>query len=535
MQYHERAPSRPDTSRKSRSAPGSLETARHVPVDIEEHNYCLGEREAKTLAVETELGPAHSTRPTDKTSDGTRREYSHQSGKEETEGNAFVAHWATTGLWPENFASMSQKRSDSPKKRSHSSSYSQSFKDGEVPRAHSQAYELLLAENGVHMEELKGRSLVQKESKILCGQLLQSKYPEPQHTAFPLSEFLAVWQRAQNRNEARVYRDITPLLVPSPELLSICGVQELEYVAEEIGAEWSKCKTLGGPKPKPDLAIGISASAFSEEEVAKLKNHTAPERPTLFTDHMYFPFLLCEVKCGNEGINRADRQNMHSSSLAVKAIVELFQALDSNQAAQLHGQILVFSVSHDNERVKLYGHFPVLEGDRTAFYRYPIASFDLNFEENQGRKRTHDFVRAIYRTFFPEHVNRVRTVLSKMEDPRSQSMYSDMSVEEIESLGETTSAQSSQELIGFKKPDAPASKKRKGEMALLREQLAEQQKQNKEQQKQNREQLADQQKTSKEQMAVLERQLEAQKKQSEEQLELMKEQVKMLRQLLDRR
>ena len=218
------------------------------------------------------------------------------------------------------------------------------------------------------MEELKGRSVVQKESQLLCGQLLQSRYPEPQHTAFPLSQFLAVWQRAENRNEARVYSDITPLPVPSPELLSICGVQELENVAEEIGAEWSKCQTLGGPKPKPDLAVGISTSAISEEEVAKLKNHIAPERPTLFTDHMYFPFLLCEVNCGNEGINRADRQNMHSGSLAVKAIVELFQALDSNQAAQLHGQILVFSVSHDNERVKLYGHFPILDGDRTAFY-----------------------------------------------------------------------------------------------------------------------------------------------------------------------
>ena len=72
------------------------------------------------------------------------------------------------------------------------------------------------------------------------------------------------------------------------------------------------------------------------------------------------------------------------------------------------------------------------------------------------------------------------------------------------------SAQTSQELIGFKKPDAPASKERKGELALLREQLAEQQ-------KQSREQLANRQKTNQEQVAGLERQLEAQRKQSEEQ------------------
>jgi hypothetical protein len=153
---------------------------------------------------------------------------------------------------------------------------------------------------------------------------LQSRYVDPQHTVFPLSKFLVVWQRAQNRNKGRVFRNITALLIPSPELLSIYSVQELEYVAEEIEAEWSKCKTLGGPKPKPDLAIMISISTFSEDEIAKLKNHTVYKRPTLFTDNLYFLFLLYEVKCGNKGINRADRQNIHSSSLAVKAIIELF-------------------------------------------------------------------------------------------------------------------------------------------------------------------------------------------------------------------
>lgn len=88
---------------------------------------------------------------------------------------------------------MSQERSDTPRKRSHSSTYSQSFKDGEVPRAHFQAYERVLAENGVYMEELKDRSQVTKESKVLCAQLLQSTHLEPRHTAFLLSEFPSVW------------------------------------------------------------------------------------------------------------------------------------------------------------------------------------------------------------------------------------------------------------------------------------------------------------------------------------------------------
>lgn len=243
---------------------------------------------------------------------------------------------------------MSQKQSDSSKKRPHTTSYSQSYKDGDVPKAHSQAYEKLLAQHGVYMEELTGRELVSETSLALSRALLQGQYDEPEYTPFPLSKFLAVWQRAKNRNEFRIFRDITPLLVPSAEILYILGHEDLAHITEEISAEWTKGKTLGGPKPKPDLAVGVDQSAFSDEELAKLKNYAAFERPTSFTENLYFPFLLCEAKCGNEAIERADRQNMHSSSMAVNAIVQLYRSFDESKALQLSGQVLVFSISHDN-------------------------------------------------------------------------------------------------------------------------------------------------------------------------------------------
>ena len=433
---------------------------------------------------------------------------------------------------------MSQEQSDSSKKRPHTPSYTQSFRDGEVPKAHSPAYEKVLAEHGVHMEELKGRSLVGEESRTLCTQFLQSSYAEPQYTAFPLPEFMSVWQRAQNRNEARVYRDITPLLMPSPELLWVCGHQELEHITEDISAEWNRCKTLGGPKPKPDLVIGIAQSAFGEEELAKLKNHTAFERATLFTDNIYFPFLLCDAKCGDQGINRANRQNMHSSSMAANAIIQLYRALDGDEVSDLSRQILVFSISHDNERVKLYGHFAVIDGENTTFYRYPIASFVLNFEENQGRKRTHDFVREIYHKFYPAHLKRICDALAKMEDPRTLSMTSSMIIEEGTSQEVDVEAPSSQETAGFKNPAVPASKKQKGEIALLREQLAEQRMQSREQTALLERQMAQQEKQYKEQIVQQKEQVAQQEKQYKEQMaqqeEQYKEQIKMLKQLLDR-
>ncbi|KAK5081422.1 hypothetical protein LTS08_006602 [Lithohypha guttulata] len=313
---------------------------------------------------------------------------------------------------------MSQEPNSSSKKRPSSSSYTQSYKDGEVPKAHSAASEKVLAGHGVYINELQGLSYVQEESKSYCKRLLQSTYPEPQYTAFPLSKFLSVWQRVQN---------------------------QLEHVVEDIDTEWTRCKTLGGPRLKPDPALGIAASAFNEEELAKLRNYTAFERATLFTNNLYFPFLLSEAKSADVGISVADRQNMHSSSMAVNAIVQLCRAADEAQVVDLSGRILVFSVSHDNERVKL-------------------------------QEEDHDFVREVYHTFYPAQLKRVRDALAAMEDPRNVSMTSSVGMEEDGSQELDPSARSSRETAGFKRPDTPASKKQKGEMALLREQLEQQRK-----------------------------------------------------------
>lgn len=149
---------------------------------------------------------------------------------------------------------MSQERSVSPKKRERQSSYSQSTKDGEAPKAHTRAFEGYLAQHGIIMEEQKGMALVSEESKELCDDLLSLEYEELEYTQFPLSKFLSVLDRVRLRNEYRVFRDITPLLVPSAELLFMCGQADLEHVAEEVSADWVKSDTMGAKaKTRPQL------------------------------------------------------------------------------------------------------------------------------------------------------------------------------------------------------------------------------------------------------------------------------------------
>ncbi|KAK5311274.1 hypothetical protein LTR93_011779 [Exophiala xenobiotica] len=345
------------------------------------------------------------------------------------------------------------------------------------------------------MEEMKGRALVSESSKTLF------------------------WDRVRTRNECKIIQDLTPLLVPSPEHLYASGHQDFEHIREELSVEWTRSKTLGGPRPKPDRAIGLGDLAFTEEEKAKLKNHTSFERATLFTDHLYFPFLLCEIKRGFEGLDRADRQNMHSASIAADAIVQLCRAGGTGVDTMLSGEILTFSISHNHETVKVYGHFPIIQGRDISFYRYHVTTFVLGLDEDGGWKRVYDFTLELCQTFYPHHINRIRRALAEMVGPPGMPSSSALDPVESESLGVSESAGSSQETNVFRVPLAPASRRQTEELAFLREQLARQEQQMAKQEQQYKEQIAKQEQRYKEQMAKQEQQ--------------HKEQMEMLQRLLD--
>lgn len=85
---------------------------------------------------------------------------------------------------------------------------------------------------------------------------------------------------------------------------------------------------------------------------------------------MYFPFLTCEVKCGAVAIEVVNRQNAHSMTVVVRALIELFRLVKREK--ELNQEILAFSVSHNNSVVRIYSYYPVIEGDKITFYRYTI-------------------------------------------------------------------------------------------------------------------------------------------------------------------
>src|SRR5436190_12326015 len=98
---------------------------------------------------------------------------------------------------------------------------------------------------------------------------------------------------------------------------------------------------------------------------------------------MFFPFFTQEVKCGNERLNITNQQNAHSSSVAVKQIVNLYQVIF--QQNELHRKILAFSVSNDNKTVRIYDHYSLINEDQTSFYRHPIKKFDFTSEDDKEK------------------------------------------------------------------------------------------------------------------------------------------------------
>lgn len=116
-----------------------------------------------------------------------------------------------------------------------------------------------------------------------------------------------------------------------------------------------------------------------------------------------------EVKCGKSAIYTVDRQNAHSLTLAVRGVVEFFKLAKREQ--EVHQKILGFSISHDHRTVRIYGHYPTINGDKTTYYRHPIQSFDFTALEGRDRWTSYKFVTSIYDDWAPSHFERLCSVI----------------------------------------------------------------------------------------------------------------------------
>ncbi|KIN07619.1 hypothetical protein OIDMADRAFT_108291, partial [Oidiodendron maius Zn] len=139
------------------------------------------------------------------------------------------------------------------------------------------------------------------------------------------------------------------------------------------------------------------------------------DTPFLATAWMYSPYFTAEVKCGNEGLNIADRQNAHSAGVAVNQVVNLYRNVSRQH--ELNQKVLAYSISHDQEAVRIYGHYPVIDGDETHVYRFTVKKLDIMSEAGKDRWTSFIFTTNLYDLYYPTHIERLRSAVDQLPDP----------------------------------------------------------------------------------------------------------------------
>ncbi|KAK3177092.1 hypothetical protein OEA41_008420 [Lepraria neglecta] len=434
-----------------------------------------------------------------------------------------VAHWVATTFWPKAFG-----------KEGFRMNQGNSTKRKGVSMHNSDRMERL-AKNGIYM---RASALMQRTSKDLCSSFLEGDRTPSQYPCYPPEQIPNILEHIQDLSEGRLQRDITPWVVPSAENLFFSGEITLDYIGEEIQADWTGCATMGDTRPKPAYTAGLSRTAFTKEEIGKLENYTSFERPFLFTPNLCFPFLICEAKIRYEGVYKADRQNIHSASIAVGAIIELYKAAFGttypDRMNELNGQVLAFSVSHNNTLVNLYGHYAVLSDDSTrkpSFYRYDIEMFGLTIRDGADRYKAYNFVYNVYEKFAPEHRKRIKDAVASLPAlaERTGLMFaaSDLALEDTTSQ-QNSQVAGSQDDGGFRAPSEPASVTKIRQMEEEKKQVQAKIRQMEEEKKESKKR---EEKLEEQVMAKI-RQMEEEKKETKEREEKLEERVTKLIELL---
>ena len=381
-----------------------------------------------------------------------------------------------------------RRRSSSSLRRKNSESSLQTSSD-RLPREVKSAqyrsveYEIGLEKKGSYMREFEDDNNT-KNITALCNSLLETDQTLPQDSLFRDDLFKKTCEKIRNRNEAMVIRDIASLMVPSAQTLAIYGATRFNHLYECVNEGWNSVIPFQGTRPQPDYSVGFGRSAFTEEQLKKLEpfvGEIGSKALTYFmaTTRMFFPFLTCEVKCGAAALDVADRQNAHSMTVAMKGIVELYKAVKREK--ELHQEILAFSISHDHSSVRIYGHYPIFEEDKTTFYRHPIDRFDFTARDGKEKWTAYKFTKAVYDTWMPIQYERICSAIDDLPSdidfdlsqsasfsqsaPQQSDLESVRMLEEADSQTSITGSQEVTPTTSFTQATERASKKPKNQRA----------------------------------------------------------------------
>ena len=356
-----------------------------------------------------------------------------------------IGHWALENDWPQEYftqehlmnAPLTKKRSASTLKDPTTTPSEVTDASAKERQYRSPRFEILLKYAGVFMHE---NPIEPSEScKEMCLQLLESEQELPTGTLFQDRTFKPWMVSLEKENEAMVFRDMTPLIAPPAEVLYFHGAQQLKILHGHANMAWGRSIPLVAPPPQPDYCVGFDLEAFTLKQDQRLRSliGNRERNPLMATWMMYFPFFMCEVKAGNENLDVADRQNMSSGSVAVNTLIALYRA--AGREKELHGKILAFSIAHNIEQFRIYGHYASLEEQAPRFYRYEIMS--ALTRTPRDRWKAYTFTRNVYDMFAQTLFENVCSVIDSL--PENASIWGPELAFQSSEGGDSVSVQSS--------------------------------------------------------------------------------------------
>ncbi|KAF2005978.1 hypothetical protein P154DRAFT_570707 [Amniculicola lignicola CBS 123094] len=277
-------------------------------------------------------------------------------------------------------------------------------------------YEGQLQERGSFMDDHDEG--ITTESEKLLAKLLKTPRKPPEHTLFSDDIlFKKTCKSLRGENETKVILRIADLIFPSAEILADRGAKHLEILRETTNAGWINAIPFYGPRPQPDFGLGFKREAFTPEQLRKLQPFIGNELEDCSyiaaTYNMYLPFFTSEVKCGASALDVADRQNLHSQTVSLRNLVELFRLV--GRLNELHREINSYSISHSDECVRIWAHYVVVKGEDFTFHRHSIAKFDISpTAEGDQRWKAWTFVMNVFDFWVPNHFQRICSAIDML-------------------------------------------------------------------------------------------------------------------------
>ncbi|KAK8223216.1 hypothetical protein HDK90DRAFT_114762 [Phyllosticta capitalensis] len=249
------------------------------------------------------------------------------------------------------------------------------------------------------------------ESRRLYNELLQTDQPVPSVSLFDDRIFEKTISKLEDKNKARVIKDIDSLIVASAEEFETLNNADPECLVETVDVPWTTCVSLCEFIPRPRYTVAYHWKALGMDRLALL-DPKSPENPFRVSPALHFPFLSCEVTSRTEEDKlSAHRCNGHSAAIAMKGVVELFRR--AKRGDELHREVIFFSIIYDSQTVNIFGHFVEINGAETEYCRVLIKH--NNFKSHPENKwLSYKFTKNLYESWAPMHLEHLYSAIDSL-------------------------------------------------------------------------------------------------------------------------